>query len=213
MISARAALVGSSSYTVSLTAPTKRVTYQPIKSRPLSFSKCWLGSRHAANDGSGWSLEMSDLPRKRFIILTLTVFPIRSTTINFSKHPSFKSNWAPSSNASTQEVGRVKTWSISGHDMFRGEYLLLQTNISLSRETATVGSKKRKLFPTEILMGLDLEDAGKKSTAPPRSNVNLSTAHLEAMSTRPTHGLALNSMSQLNTMRPTPRTKPPQSTP
>jgi hypothetical protein len=57
-----------------------------------------------------------------------------------------------------------------------GEYLLLQTNISLSRETATVGSKKRKLFPTNIFMELDLDDISKTSTAPPRSNVNPSTA-------------------------------------
>ena len=57
-----------------------------------------------------------------------------------------------------------------------GEYLLLQTNISLSRETATVGSKKRKLFPTNILMEIDLDDIGETSTAPPRSNVNPSTA-------------------------------------
>ena len=58
-----------------------------------------------------------------------------------------------------------------------GEYLLLQTNISSSQETATVGSKKRKLFLTEILMELDPEDAGETSTAPPRSNVNLSQHH------------------------------------
>jgi hypothetical protein len=59
-----------------------------------------------------------------------------------------------------------------------GEYSLLQSNISSSRETATVGSKKQKLFPTEILMELDLEDEDEDetSTTPPRSNVNPSTA-------------------------------------
>ena len=58
-----------------------------------------------------------------------------------------------------------------------GEYSLLQTNISSSRETATVGSKKRKHFLTKILMELDLEDFGETSTAPPRSNVNPSQCH------------------------------------
>ena len=61
-----------------------------------------------------------------------------------------------------------------------GEYLLLQANISSSQEIATVGSKKRNLFPTEILMELDLDDAGKTSTAPSRSNVNPSTAPLRS---------------------------------
>jgi hypothetical protein len=59
MKSASAALVGSSRNTVSPTAPTMRVTCQPKKSPPPSFGKCWHGSRHAANDGSG--LESSDV--------------------------------------------------------------------------------------------------------------------------------------------------------
>jgi hypothetical protein len=42
-----------------------------------------------------------------------------------------------------------------------GEYLLLQTNISSSGETATNGIKKRKHSPTEISMELDLKDFGK----------------------------------------------------
>ena len=57
------------------------------------------------------------------------------------------------------------------------EYLLLQTNISSSRETATDGIKKRKHSPTEISMELDLKDFGETPTAPPRSNVNLSQHH------------------------------------
>ncbi len=48
MTSASAIRIGySSRNTVSPTAPTKRVRYQLKKSRPLSFSKCWHGSRHA----------------------------------------------------------------------------------------------------------------------------------------------------------------------
>ena len=64
------------------------------------------------------------------------------------------------------------TLGLSAGTTCLGEYSLLQTNISSSREMATVGSKKRKLFPTKILMKLDLEDAGETSTVPPRSNVN-----------------------------------------
>ena len=95
MTGASAALVGSSRNTVSLTAPTKRVTYQPIKSRPLSFSKCWLGSRHAANDGSGRSLATSDFPQKRLIIFFLTVFPIRSTIDQLLETPQFREQPSP----------------------------------------------------------------------------------------------------------------------
>ncbi len=78
-----------------------------------------------------------------------------------------------------------------------GEYSLLQTNISSSRETATVGSKKRKLFPTNILMELDLDDIGKTSTAPPRSNVNPSTA-LPRSNVNPTSGATPSSRTQLH---------------
>ena len=42
---------------------------------------------------------------------------------------------------------------------------------SLPREKASIGSKKRKLLPSKILMELDSEDK-EPSTAPPRSNVN-----------------------------------------
>jgi len=80
-----------------------------------------------------------------------------------------------------------------------GEYSLLQSNISSSRETATVGSKKRKHSPTEFSMELDLEDDGETSTAPPRSNVNLSQHHEIVLPQGP--NTTLNSMSQLNTMR------------
>ena len=58
-----------------------------------------------------------------------------------------------------------------------GEYLLLQTNISLSREMATDGIKKRKHSTTETLMELDLKEFGETPTAPPRSNVNLFQHH------------------------------------
>ena len=78
-----------------------------------------------------------------------------------------------------------------------GEYSLLQTNISSSRETATVGSKKRKLFPTKILMELDLEDIGETLTAPPRSNVNPSTAPPRS-NVNPTSGATQSSCTQLH---------------
>ena len=95
MTSASAALVGSSRHTVSPTAPTKRVTYQPKKPHPLSFSKCWHGSRHAANDGSGRSLATSNLPQKRLLTLTLMVFHIRSTIDQLLKSPQFREQTSP----------------------------------------------------------------------------------------------------------------------
>jgi len=48
-------------------------------------------------------------------------------------------------------------------------------------------------------MELDLEDDGETSTAPPRSNVNLSQHHEIVLPQGP--NTTLNSMSQLNTMR------------
>ncbi len=78
-----------------------------------------------------------------------------------------------------------------------GEYSLLQTNISSSRETATVGSKKRKLFPTDISMDLDLEDIGKTLTAPLRSNVNPSTAPPRS-NISPNSGATPSSCTQLH---------------
>ena len=77
-----------------------------------------------------------------------------------------------------------------------GEYLLLQTNISLSQEMATVGSKKRKHFLTKILMELDLEDFGETSTAPPRSNVNPSQCHEIVLPQGPNHYNQLHKSTQ-----------------
>jgi len=77
-----------------------------------------------------------------------------------------------------------------------GEYSLLQTNISLSREMATVGSKKRKHSPTEISNELDLEDFGKTLTAPTRSNVNLSQHHEIVLTQGPNHHTQLHESTQ-----------------
>ena len=76
------------------------------------------------------------------------------------------------------------------------EYLLLQTNISSSRETATDGIKKRKHSPTEISMELDLKDFGETPTAPPRSNVNLSQHHEIVLPQGPNHHTQHHESSQ-----------------
>ena len=52
-----------------------------------------------------------------------------------------------------------------------GEYMPFLLIDSLPWEKASIGSKKRKLPPSEISMELDLDNE-KQSTAPPRSNIN-----------------------------------------
>jgi hypothetical protein len=70
-----------------------------------------------------------------------------------------------------------------------GEYAPFLSIDLLPREKASIGSKKWKLLPSKILMGLDSDDE-EQSTAPPRSNINPST-----------HGPTLNPMRILNTTR------------
>jgi hypothetical protein len=77
-----------------------------------------------------------------------------------------------------------------------GEYSLLQTNISSSQETATDGIKKWKHSPTKILMELDLKNFGETSTAPPRSNVNLSQHHETVLPQGPNHHTQHHESSQ-----------------
>ena len=65
-----------------------------------------------------------------------------------------------------------------------GEYTPLHSINSLSREEASIGSKKQKLLLSEILMGLDLEDK-EPLTAPPRSNINPSNPWTHAQPHEP----------------------------
>ena len=62
--SASAALFGSFRNIVSPTAQMWRATCQPRKFRLQFFRRCRRGSKHAAVDGSGWSLVTSNLLKR-----------------------------------------------------------------------------------------------------------------------------------------------------
>ncbi len=96
----------------------------------------------------------------------------RSTSRNT---PVSRANELPAQTPQPKKWEAVKLGSSAGATCL-GEYSFLQYNVSSSRETATVGSKKRKLLPTKFLMELDLENEDEPSTAPPRSSVNPSNS-------------------------------------
>ncbi len=141
---------------------------------------------------------MQPLPQKRLLILTLTVFSIRSTIDQLLETPRFREQPSPQLKCLSS---RSRTHQNLVFQRARHVCLLLQTNISSSQETATVGSKKRKRFLTEISMELDLEDAGKTLTAPPRSNINPSTAPLRSNVNPSNSWTCTQLQSQLNTTR------------